>query len=150
MQIFVLHPDPFLAAKILCDKDFRRFNKQILEMAQLLAVAFPELELKKKDGGLYSIKNHKNHPCVAWVRENPEWCRRFMEGLIVRYYSHTDKNHGCRSVLRGLLINRTYKNPEFVYFSKVDVPGDTVFEKYDNLLTLKNSTTTTPTTQPHK
>jgi hypothetical protein len=138
MQIFVLHPHPNTAADLLCYKDFKRFNKQILEMAQLLAVSFPELEIKRKDGGLYSTNHHKNHPCVPWVKANPEWSVWFMIGLLQSYRDRTGKQHGCESVLSANLPKDLDKEPEFVYFSKVDVPGDTVFEKYDRLLELKN------------
>ena len=50
MQIFILDPNPYTAANLLSQRDFTRFNKQIVEMAQLIAVAFPELKLLKMCG----------------------------------------------------------------------------------------------------
>lgn len=138
MQVFVLDPSPHTSAIKFCAKDFKRFNKQILEMAQLLAISFPELSLKRKDGKLYSSQHHKSHPCVGWVKAHPGWSIEYMKAHLQQFEKVKSIQHGCSSILPNL-PHLPIENPEFHFFSKVDVGGGSVFEKYDRLLDLKNS-----------
>ena len=63
MNIFVVDHDPFVAAKMLCDK---HVVKMILETAQLLSTAH-HLTGSPLACKLYKM-THKNHPSAVWVR----------------------------------------------------------------------------------
>lgn len=133
MQIFVLDSNPHVSAVRLRNMDPRRFNKQILELAQLIAVAFPEWGLLRMDGKPYSTRNHKNHPCVQWVKDNPDWSVDYMRAMLFLC-----PTHGCASVLQQLpTFLRHPPNVQHHYFSKVPVPGSNVYEMYYNLLQRK-------------
>ena len=65
MNIFYLHPDCRVAAKMHCDK---HCVKMILETAQLLSTAHRELDGDElaDQRGLYK-STHRNHPSAVWA-----------------------------------------------------------------------------------
>ena len=79
MNIFVLDPDPAIAATYLCDK---HVPKMALEAAQLAATCLHLVGVDgvpKKDGGHYK-PTHKGHPCRVWASET-----RANFGWLVRH-----------------------------------------------------------------
>jgi hypothetical protein len=71
VNIFVLHKNPTIAARMHCDK---HVVKMILESAQMLCTAISL-------GGLRAPykPTHKNHPCTVWARQSldDEWMFRW-------------------------------------------------------------------------
>lgn len=63
MNIFILHEDPVVAAKMHCDQ---HLNKMILESAQMLSTALHHLvptELKSDLKDIYKPA-YQRHPCT--------------------------------------------------------------------------------------
>jgi hypothetical protein len=60
MNIFVLDPDPAIAASYHCDQ---HLHKMILESAQILSTV---LSNQRNIQGLYK-PTHSNHPCTKWA-----------------------------------------------------------------------------------
>jgi hypothetical protein len=109
MNIFVLHKDPRIAARMHCDK---HVQKMIIEHAQMMAAAYystigisrkKEIPFKHEevnelfkgwprknaDGTEwhYSI-SHVNHPCTIWTRhskENFEWLLECTDELCLEF-----------------------------------------------------------------
>lgn len=72
MNIFVLHNDPILAARDLCEK---HVTKMYLESAQLLQTCFPQERLARPDcprNAEGNVRKHSyfNHPCAKWARNS--------------------------------------------------------------------------------
>lgn len=127
MNIFILDPDPEVAARQQCDK---HVVKMILESAQLMAAACI------LNGGTSPYKlTHQNHPCSIWAREttaNYEWLLThhiamldeytFRYGRVHKTQDHLD--HWCRGVRLipvGELTPFAQAMPE-----ELRVPGDPV------------------------
>ena len=70
MNIFYLDSDPYVAAKMHCDK---HVVKMILESAQMLSTAHRVLDGDEyaDERGLYKMA-HKNHPSTIWVRTSTD------------------------------------------------------------------------------
>jgi hypothetical protein len=86
MNIFILHPEPIMAARMQCDK---HLIKMILETAQLLCAVYPP--------GMAPYKRtHYNHPCARWTREceaNFRWLLTHGHGLCDEYTRRYGKRH---------------------------------------------------------
>lgn len=104
MNIFILHNDPYIAARMHVDK---HVVKMILESAQLLSTAHRVLDgaeiiettalgRKKKIWTLSDARDtilyratHINHPCGIWTRQSREnyyWLWELTQGLCNEYY----------------------------------------------------------------
>lgn len=103
MNIFVVHTDPQVAARMLCDQ---HVVSQVKETAQMLSTAYHEFE----QAAPYRA-THRNHPCSVWVREstgNYTWL--VQHGLALgaeyfeRYGRHKNKRHASEAVIRGLTL----------------------------------------------
>ena len=113
MNIFYLDKDPYICAKMHCDK---HVVKMILETAQLLSTAHNELD------GTPHIEcyksTHKNHPSAVWVRENAQqylWAHALLTELCAEYTRRYGKIHKTERVgivenLETLPVNILYDN----------------------------------------
>jgi len=85
MNIFVVHPSPKVAARMLCDK---HIVKMPLESAQMLCAAYDPM-----DNPPYK-RVHYNHPCTQWARHslaNYKWLIEHANELCAEY----TKRYGC-------------------------------------------------------
>ena len=113
MNIFYLHHDPLICAKMHCDK---HVVKMILEYSQLLSTAHHECD------GVPSITcykaTHKNHPSALWARENRynySWLHTLLSYLSEEYTYRYGKVHLTkRKGIIDNLCNRPYELPEGV------------------------------------
>lgn len=73
MNIFILHPNPIVAASYHCDQ---HLHKMILESAQMLSTAMhARFGPDNVPLGLYK-PTYANHPCTKWVaqyKSNMQW-----------------------------------------------------------------------------
>lgn len=127
MNIFILDPDPEVAARQQCDK---HVVKMILESAQLMAAA---CILHGADSP-YKLTHH-NHPCSIWARatrSNYEWLLTHHVAMLDEYTHRYGRIHktaehldhwvrGVRSVPYGDLTPFAQAMPE-----ELRVPGDAV------------------------
>lgn len=96
MQIFVLSPNPYLAAN---DHNNKHVVKMMVETAQLLSTAHHVLDGAKAIDGIYK-STHVNHPCAVWVRQSKEnyiWTYYLGKGLFDNYidrYGEYNKSIG--------------------------------------------------------
>jgi|TARA_R110000851_G_scaffold224126_1_gene376977 hypothetical protein len=120
MNIFVLHKDPFVAAKQHCDK---HVVKMIVESAQMLSTAHRILDGVERicisNGRRYRrwflsdsrervmYKSvHTNHPCTLWTREsskNYTWHYNLFVALCEEYTHRYGKVHATESKLVEVL-----------------------------------------------
>lgn len=109
MNIFYLHSDPAIAARMHNDK---HVVKMILESAQLLSTAHRLLD--GVDGVLPDERNnilykatHRNHPSAVWVRrelDHYRWVHDLLYFLIAEYrYRYKDRPHACERLQPYLL-----------------------------------------------
>jgi hypothetical protein len=101
MNIFVLDPNPKLAAEYHCDK---HVVKMILETAQLLSTAHHTLDGDNAPAGIYK-RTHANHPCATWAREtttNYAWLLNLGFALLNEYTKRYGKEHKTSGVLKEL------------------------------------------------
>ena len=129
MNIFVLHPDPKIAAEMHCDK---HCNKMIVEHAQMLSAAyystlgisrkkeilgkqdevnnmFRGWPRKNEDGSEwhYAI-SHVNHPCTIWTRtsfENFNWLLECTEHLCLEFKRRWNGEHSISKILHWMRKN---------------------------------------------
>lgn len=94
MNIFVLHTDPWKAAKMHCDQ---HVWKMPVEVAQMLNTNSILLGGGSYDRGfplgLYKL-SHKNHPCTIWARQtysNFEWLVEYGLALCIEYTERRGK-----------------------------------------------------------
>jgi hypothetical protein len=106
MNIFVVHEDPVLAARILPDK---HVTKMILESAQMLSIVFsPHYwgigEVMKVNGEPFKTAKgaFKNHPCTKWAAENINNCAWLIQHALglcdefnLRYEHHITSPSLC-------------------------------------------------------
>ena len=96
MNIFYLHKDPVIAAKVQYNK---HVVKMILESAQMLCTAHHMLGDRDVDGDFVNVpykKAHVNHPSTIWVRENSlhyDWLYEHMMALGDEYTRRYGKTH---------------------------------------------------------
>ena len=103
MNIFYLHHDPLICAKMHCDK---HVVKMILEYSQILSTAHHECD------GVPSVDcykaTHKNHPSTVWARENffnYDWLHALLSHLSKEYTHRYGKIHATerKGIIRNLL-----------------------------------------------
>lgn len=90
MNIFYVHKDPCVAAKMLCDK---HVVKMTLETAQILSTVC---------GGPYK-PTHQHHPSVVWAKSNIVWVHNHFVALLIEYKFRYGKNHKCQEIIPALL-----------------------------------------------
>jgi len=102
MNIFILSPDPFTAARFHYDVHVR---KMIVESAQMLSTC---QRLKHGyTGDEFYNSTHIHHPCTKWVMESNEnymWLVMMSKTLCEIYTSQTGKIHKHRKFLKSFLI----------------------------------------------
>lgn len=106
MNIFVVHPDPIQAARMLPDK---HVTKMILETAQMLSIVFSKHywdigEVMKVDGTPFKTEKgaFKNHPCTKWAAEEFSHCAWLIQhgcALCSEYFYRYGKLHGLTQSL---------------------------------------------------
>ena len=108
MNIFLLHPNARICARLHCDK---HVIKMILEHTQLMYTAVhvlaPDLiPMVEEINQLTAYKKtHQNHPCAKWVREsrhNFMWILLMTGWLISEKEYRWGGDHKCRKHLQGL------------------------------------------------
>ncbi len=90
MNIFYLHKDPVIAAKVQYNK---HVVKMILESAQMLCTAHHHYD---EDTDVPYKKAHYNHPSTIWTRESDEhymWLFDHMVALGKEYTKRYGKVH---------------------------------------------------------
>ena len=90
MNIFYLHKDPVVAAKVQYNK---HVVKMILESAQMLCTAHHHYD---EDTDVPYKKAHYNHPSTIWTRESDEhyiWLFDHMVALGKEYTKRYGKTH---------------------------------------------------------
>ena len=115
MNIFILDPEPRLAAQYHCNK---HVVKMIVETGQMLSSAHRTHGVVT-DKYLYRVPN-ANHPCTKWVVEsedNYEWLFELFVYLSLEYKKRYGKEHGSWKVLNGVL-RETPENLESVGLTK--------------------------------
>lgn len=106
MNIFVLDENPVEAAKRV---PVKVASNMALEATQMLAVACHKHGLAlphKKDGSLYSEKNHANHPCTKWVyqsKSNMKWVLLYAKELCKQHFIKYNKIPAHSSALNEVL-----------------------------------------------
>lgn len=93
MQIFVLDKNPFVSAYLLFSIDFKRGNKQIVELGQILStVAQNKYCIIHK---LLYKQCFMHHPIVIWVGQDDNnfiWSLQYLKELLRRF---THIRHKC-------------------------------------------------------
>lgn len=95
MNIFVLHQDPQVAAKMACDK---HVVKMILETAQMMCTVTAS---HGYDTPYRST--HAKHPCTIWAaksRHNWNWLTDYGLALCAEYTKRYSKVHKSQSVIQ--------------------------------------------------
>lgn len=125
MNIFVLHRDPGVAARMACDK---HVVKMALETAQMLCTVARENRYEEE----YLYKSvHLNHPCTRWAAEsyaNWQWLCRHGLALCTEYKYRYNKEHKCREVIH--LIYKHSLGPKWKLFSSRTPFAQAMPEKY--------------------
>ena len=91
MNIFYLHRDPVIAAKVQYNK---HVVKMILESAQMLCTAHHEI--MGEDADVPYKRAHVNHPSTIWCRrsaENYTWLYDHFVALAEEYTKRYNKEH---------------------------------------------------------
>ena len=127
MNIFILDPDPEVAARQQCDK---HVVKMILESAQLMAAAC----ILNGAESPYKM-THQNHPCSIWARQtrdNYDWLLLHHMAMLDEYTMRYGKTHktgeylgywlnGSKAIPQGELTEFAQAMPD-----ELRVPGDAV------------------------
>ena len=102
MNIFVLDPDPKVAATMLCDK---HVVKMILESAQMLST------IAHKNGHTPRYRpTHSKHPCTLWAGEsksNWQWLVTHSLEMCREYTRRYHKVHKSQEVIQWCIDNNT-------------------------------------------
>lgn len=99
MNIFYLHPQPYMCAIMHNDK---HCVKMIVETAQILSTVHHVYESDNLEQ--YYKPTHKNHPSTRWAGEsirNYQWLWRLLFELCLEYTHRYGKSH--KVVWSGLL-----------------------------------------------
>ena len=107
MNIFTLHTNPRMAARMQCDK---HVVKMPLESAQMLASALrrygaTDIDMPFTKAGKPYGNSHPNHPCTVWAgdtRANFTWLCEHGLALCEEYTNRYDKVHACSHAIRHL------------------------------------------------
>ncbi len=100
MNIFVLHTDPTIAARMHCDK---HVPKMCVEAAQMMASALHRHDVPHdsmpltKSGTMYK-GGYKHHPCTVWAGDsgaNFRWLAQHGLALCLEYSMRFGKQHAC-------------------------------------------------------
>ena len=97
MNIFHLHKDPKIAARMQCDK---HVVKMVLETAQMLSTA---ARAKGHDIGYKTA--YPNHPMTLWVSESPHnyaWAAIHGLELAREYTKRYKKRHKSQDIIEPL------------------------------------------------
>lgn len=157
MNIFYVHPDPFIAGRQMVDK---HVVKMILETAQLLSTAHRILDGEEyvgqsqsgrkarrwrlpdeRENILYSA-THINHPSAVWCREskaNYEWLFEHFVGLLQEYNYRYEKTHKCADATFVYALANAPKNIKLAPFTD---PTPAMLDEYkvgnDSLASYRN------------
>ena len=156
MNLFYLHEEPEISAKLHCDK---HVVKMIIEYAQMLSTAHRILDgdeyidassgrrIKRwrldpdREDILYKA-SHINHPSTVWVRENAiqyQYAFDMFTNLCNEYTFRYEKEHLTDTKLRNILnclpeniTLGTWREPPQCMPDDVKVPGDSIsaYHKY--------------------
>ena len=117
MQIFVLHKNPAISAFLLFCIDFKRFNKQIVELGQILStVAQNKYHIINKN--LYK-PYFIHHPIVLWVSKNDSnfiWTLKYLNELLKVFFTTREKHHKTENIydiLKNFDIKINYNKMHF-------------------------------------
>ena len=114
MNIFVLDPDPRLAAAAHCDQ---HLHKMILESAQLVSTAM--IARNFNISGLYK-PTHPKHPCTIWAaasNHNIVWiCELATELDSIRQSVSNCGSHASMEIIKSV---RDFMDYEFGYVSHI-------------------------------
>ena len=108
MNIFYLHKDPVIAAKVQYNK---HVVKMILESAQMLCTAHHHYD---ENTDVPYKKAHYNHPSTIWVRESNEhydWLYKHMLALGNEYNKRYNREHLSITKCAWILWERPYGIP---------------------------------------
>jgi len=97
VNIFVVHSDPALAARDLCDQ---HAVKMPLESVQMLCTV-----LHKRGLPAAYKPSHARHPCTLWAEsseENWRWLIDHARALFEEYTRRYSKTHKSEAVLREI------------------------------------------------
>lgn len=126
MNIFVVHENPRIAARMLCNE---HVVKMTLESTQMLATVLirhgvtddvlRRFGVLTKTGRPYRA-THLSHPCVMWANESRQafdWLATHALALATEYGLRFGKNHACTVPILGcVLIAQTQTLPQpFVF-----------------------------------
>ena len=140
MNIFVLDPEPKIAASYHCDQ---HLHKMILESAQMLSTVMHLLP--SGDPILRRViykPTHQNHPCTQWLLKslhNSEWLIKLCLELQEIKYSLGQERHNSMEIIgaiRDWLIPTQYKAPEKFIFAgppSIEIRNLSIPEKYKRL-----------------
>ena len=93
MNIFYLHPNPYIAARLQYNK---HVVKMVLESAQMLCTAHHVYGSDKQKEYVPYKQAHLNHPSTVWARRSKAtymWLFKHMMGLGYEYWLRYNKQH---------------------------------------------------------
>ncbi len=109
LNVFVLDPDPRIAASYLCDK---HVVKMALETAQILST------VSWMQGRPAPYKpTHKGHPCVKWAAQahgNWAWLKEHGIGISLEYTKRYGKQHASQKVIEEVTADLPLGRTDFV------------------------------------
>ena len=105
MNIFVLHKDPIVSARMHCDK---HVPKMVVELYQQIGSALRRYGatddvMPTTKGGTPLKGGYHNHPCTRWVgdsRDNFRWAVHHGLALCEEFKLRYDKSHYCEDGIR--------------------------------------------------
>tara|TARA_Y100000004_G_scaffold97611_1_gene109305 strand:- start:1166 stop:1723 length:558 start_codon:yes stop_codon:yes gene_type:complete len=108
VNIFTLHTDPCIAARMQCDK---HVVKMPLESAQMLASALrrygaTDIDMPFTKAGKPYGNSHPHHPCTVWAgdtRNNFTWLCDHGLALCEEYTHRYGKSHACGHAIRHMI-----------------------------------------------
>ena len=105
MNIFVLHKDPIVSARMHCDK---HVPKMVVELYQQIGSALRRYGatddvMPTTKGGTPLKGGYHNHPCTRWVgdsRDNFRWAVQHGLALCEEFKLRYNKPHYCEDGIR--------------------------------------------------
>ena len=115
MNIFVLDKDPYVSARMMCDK---HIPKMVVESAQMMASALRRHGATDEDmpltkSGTPYKGGYKHHPCTVWAGDswhNFDWLANHAIGLLGEYYMRFGKEHACSEAI-GQMNGMSWRLP---------------------------------------